>query len=248
VFSHDELLCKMVAQPEHLELCLLVVASEDCLTMVNTEQKLWSGALQKGVDQHQRELFELASDEERQCSICNTYCFLSAIRCPCSPGKVACLHHMDDLCSCPASKKVLRYRYTMDELQKMLSAVQKRAEGYQSWANQVERVLDGQEPQKIDLEYLHALTSEGSSHSFESSDIFAELKSVIQDAEKCANTAVQIALGKHKTRSGSVWLGVHSSAVRYVAYEPQCWVNALLMSPPSLRPDPRATSPWMLKV
>lgn len=37
----------------------------------------------------------------------------------------------------------------MDELQKMLSAVQKRAEGYQSWANQVERVLDGQEPQKI---------------------------------------------------------------------------------------------------
>ena len=37
----------------------------------------------------------------------------------------------------------------MDELQKMLSAVQKRAEGYQRWANQVERVLDGQEPQKI---------------------------------------------------------------------------------------------------
>lgn len=37
----------------------------------------------------------------------------------------------------------------MDELQKMLSAVQKRAEGYQSWANQVERVLDGQEPLKI---------------------------------------------------------------------------------------------------
>lgn len=37
----------------------------------------------------------------------------------------------------------------MDELQKMLSAVQNRAEGYQSWANQVERVLDGQEPQKI---------------------------------------------------------------------------------------------------
>lgn len=98
----------------------------------------------------------------------------------------------------------------------------------------------------LDLEYLHALTSEGSSHSFESSDIFAELKSVIQDAEKCANTAVQIALGKHKTRSGSVWLGVHSSAVRYVAYE--CWVNALLMSSPPLCPDPRATSPWMLKV
>jgi len=37
----------------------------------------------------------------------------------------------------------------MDELQKMLSAVQMRAEGYQRWANQVERVLDGQEPQKI---------------------------------------------------------------------------------------------------
>ena len=47
VFSHDELLCKMVAQPDHLELCLLMMASEDCLTMVNSEKKLRSAVLQK---------------------------------------------------------------------------------------------------------------------------------------------------------------------------------------------------------
>ena len=145
VFSHDELLCKMVAQPNHLELCLLVAASEDCLTMVNSEKKLRNALLRKvcacvrvcmcacvcvcmcvcvhpcvcvivmvlqsiscyvyictpvhtmiqssissptqGTVQQQREVFELESDEDRQCAICNTCCFLSALRCPCSPGK-----------------------------------------------------------------------------------------------------------------------------------------------------------------
>ena len=40
VFSHDELLCKMVAQPEKLELCLLPTSSEDMSKMTALEEKL----------------------------------------------------------------------------------------------------------------------------------------------------------------------------------------------------------------
>lgn len=40
VFSHDELLCKMMAQADKLELSLVVSTSEDACTMVRTEDKL----------------------------------------------------------------------------------------------------------------------------------------------------------------------------------------------------------------
>lgn len=40
VFSHDELLCKMVAQPDKLELCLLPMASEDAAKMASLEEQL----------------------------------------------------------------------------------------------------------------------------------------------------------------------------------------------------------------
>ena len=34
------------------------------------------------------EAFELLPDDERQCFICKTTCFLSLISCQCRPGKV----------------------------------------------------------------------------------------------------------------------------------------------------------------
>ena len=41
-----------------------------------------------------------------------------------------------------------RYRYTMDELEKMMLGIQRRAEGYRTWADMVERALDGLESEK----------------------------------------------------------------------------------------------------
>lgn len=40
-------------------------------------------------------------------------------------------------------KKVLRYRYTLDELNGMLCALQERSQAYQDWLQQVETLLDG---------------------------------------------------------------------------------------------------------
>ena len=41
-----------------------------------------------------------------------------------------------------------RFRYTMEELERMMLGIQKRAEEYQTWADRVERALDGLESEK----------------------------------------------------------------------------------------------------
>ena len=97
----------------------------------------------QGISQQEREYFELSNDDERQCLICKTCCFLSAIRCPCSPNRLVCPFHVDDLCACPMNRKVLRYRYTLEELGGMLRALQERSCAYQDWLQQVETLLDG---------------------------------------------------------------------------------------------------------
>lgn len=59
-----------------------------------------------------------------------------------------CLHHAKDICGCPHSKKILKYRYTMSELHQMLAMLRSKTEAYQSWVNKVEELLDGGETEK----------------------------------------------------------------------------------------------------
>lgn len=40
VFSHDELICKIVAKPDDLDLTVLVMASKDAETMFSVEEQL----------------------------------------------------------------------------------------------------------------------------------------------------------------------------------------------------------------
>ena len=51
-----------------------------------------------------------------------------------------------------------------------------------------------------DLQYLRSLVEEGEQRSFKGCYVFEDLASSIQEVEKCATMAVQIVMGKHKTR------------------------------------------------
>ena len=56
VFSHDELICKLITQPDDLELCLLKSATEDAKRMVSEEQSIRDALSEKvcvlGIVQH----------------------------------------------------------------------------------------------------------------------------------------------------------------------------------------------------
>ncbi len=83
VFSHDELICKMANDPNHLEITLAVATYRDMLRMVESEKASRLSLLEWGVTQAEREAFELLQDDERQCDYCKTTCFLSALTCSC---------------------------------------------------------------------------------------------------------------------------------------------------------------------
>jgi histone demethylase JARID1 len=60
------------------------------------------------VSRCQEAKYDHLQDDERQCVKCRTTCYLSAVTCPCSPGVLACLHHIHDLCPCPVSNYTLK--------------------------------------------------------------------------------------------------------------------------------------------
>ncbi|XP_077502166.1 lysine-specific demethylase 5-like isoform X3 [Amblyomma americanum] len=107
VFSHDELVCKMAADPERLDISLAASTYQDMLKMVETEREQRRRLLEWGITDAEREAFELLPDDERQCDYCKTTCFLSAVTCSCNSSKLVCIPHREHLCECPPSNHCL---------------------------------------------------------------------------------------------------------------------------------------------
>ena len=97
---------------------------QDMLTMVETEKKHRRALLEAGVRVAEREAFELLPEDERQCAICKTTCFMSALTT--INGKddqeIVCLRHFSKMDVDP-STLILRYRYTLDELATLLQGL-----------------------------------------------------------------------------------------------------------------------------
>ncbi|KAL8614742.1 hypothetical protein ACOMHN_055300 [Nucella lapillus] len=201
VFSHEELICKMAADPDSLDLSLAAATHGDMVDIVEAEKKMRKKLLDKGTVDAEREAFELLPDDERQCRVCKTTCFLSSLTCSCTPDRVVCLHHAEQLCSCPASRHCLRYRYTLDELPPMLSRLKTRAEAFDRWNVKVNNALDAIGDNKLELYELQELVSEAEEKKFPDSQLRSTLANAITEAEKCASVANQLVSKKVRTRN-----------------------------------------------
>ncbi|KAI1891193.1 hypothetical protein AGOR_G00162430 [Albula goreensis] len=191
VFSHEELTCKMAACPEKLDLNLAAATHREMFSIVQEERKLRKSLLERGITEAEREAFELLPDDERQCDKCKTTCFLSALACTSCPERLVCLHHTQDLCSCPTEKHYLRYRYTLDELLAMLHRLKVRAESFDSWANRVKEALE-QEGSKIGIQDLESLKEEAAERKFPNNELLQRLKSVMNDIKHCQTVSTEI--------------------------------------------------------
>lgn len=151
----------------------------------------------------EREAFELLPDDERQCEVCKTTCFMSAISCKCSSDILVCLRHYSSLCKCSAENRTLRYRYTLDELLPLLRNLKTKAESFDRWADKVKDALDRSTPKSLTLNELKALLAEADGKHFPKSDLIQTLVNAVEDSEKCASVIKQLDLNKIRTRNSN---------------------------------------------
>ncbi|XP_040907391.1 lysine-specific demethylase 5B-B [Toxotes jaculatrix] len=200
VFSHDEMVCNMASKADTLDVVLASAVHKDMVAMIQEEQELRDKVKKMGVLHSHEAKYDHLQDDERQCAKCRTTCYLSAVTCSCSPGVLVCLYHINDLCSCPISNYTLNYRYTLDQLFPMMTAVRQRAELYDEWASHVTETLEAKLEKKKGLPVFRSLLAESESKLFPDNDLLRRLRLVTQDAEKCASVAQQLLNGKRQTR------------------------------------------------
>uniref|UniRef100_A0A9J8D236 Lysine-specific demethylase 5A n=1 Tax=Cyprinus carpio carpio TaxID=630221 RepID=A0A9J8D236_CYPCA len=198
VFSHEELVCKMAADPESLDVELAAAVVRELGHMIEEESRLRAAVQETGVLCSEQEVFELVPDDERQCWKCKTTCFLSALTCSCSPQRLVCLHHAAELCSCAASNKCLRFRYDQDEFPAMLYGVKTRAQSYDTWAKRVTEALAADNKSKKDLIELKVLLEDAEDRKYPENSLLRSLRDTVKEAETCSSVA-QLLLS-HKQR------------------------------------------------
>uniref|UniRef100_A0A671V922 [histone H3]-trimethyl-L-lysine(4) demethylase n=1 Tax=Sparus aurata TaxID=8175 RepID=A0A671V922_SPAAU len=199
VFSHEELLCKMAADPESLDVELAAAVFKEMGDMMEEETKLRQAVQEKGVLSSEQEVFELLPDDERQCHKCKTTCFLSALTCSCSPDRLVCLHHAADLCDCPHGNKCLRYRYDLEEFPSMLYGVKTRAQSYDTWSKRVTEALAADQKSKKDLIELKVLLEDAEDRKYPEKALFRRLREMVKEAETCSSVA-QLLLSRKQSR------------------------------------------------
>ncbi|KAK6315029.1 hypothetical protein J4Q44_G00145580 [Coregonus suidteri] len=202
VFSHEELLCKMAADPESLDVELAAAVFREMGDMMEEETRLRQAVQEMGVLSSEQEVFELVPDDERQCQKCKTTCFLSALTCPCSPERLVCLHHAKELCDCPLGNKCLRYRYDLEEFPSMLYGVKSRAQSYDTWAKRVTEALAADHKNKKDLIELKVLLEDAEDRKYPENSLFRRLREMVKEAETCSSVA-QLLLSRKQRHSGS---------------------------------------------
>lgn len=85
--------------------------------------------------------FETLADDERQCEICQTTLFLSAVACKCNDKKMTCLRHFKHLCKCDSTKKILLYRYQESELASTVKDIKRSLEEYMVWFKNIQEIV-----------------------------------------------------------------------------------------------------------
>uniref|UniRef100_A0A8C5PBT0 Lysine-specific demethylase 5A n=1 Tax=Leptobrachium leishanense TaxID=445787 RepID=A0A8C5PBT0_9ANUR len=198
VFSHEELIFKMAADPECLDVGLAAAVCKEMTSMIEEETRLRESVLQLGVEQSEEEVFELVPDDERQCRSCRTTCFLSALTCSCSIDRLVCLYHPEDLCSCPIQNKCLRFRYSLEDFPSLLHGVKSRAQSYETWVNRVTEALTASLNHKKDIIELKVMLEDAEDRKYPENDLYRRLRDAVKEAETCASVAQLLLTKKQK--------------------------------------------------
>ncbi|KAL3314992.1 Lysine-specific demethylase 5A [Cichlidogyrus casuarinus] len=199
VFAHSELLCRMAAESEQLNVEFLMVVSEQLRELLETEKTMRRQLVKVGVCRTERMVFEDWEDERRECNFCRTTLFTSGLTCRCK--KMVCLEHYQALDCCPASELVMRYRYDLEEFNELLTSLDDRLNEYLEWDKEVKKIHAS--TQKLDtaaaessetkpaLHQLEHLVAVGKQRNY-SLDQINTLQKILDDVNQCAEVFLKI--------------------------------------------------------
>jgi histone demethylase JARID1 len=98
------------------------------------------------------------SEDQYQCVTCKAFCYLSQVTCHCT-NKAACVDHADSLCKCAMEQRILRKRFTDEDLLETQIRVAERASVPSTWQAKLNKALA--ESARPPLRVLRALLAEG---------------------------------------------------------------------------------------
>lgn len=108
---------------------------ENCCTLLQTRIHMEDERLDGLPIGLRRKKMERDSDlkNEKECFQCYYDLHLSAASCICSPEKFACPRHANQICSCEITKKFILVRYSLDELQQLVKALEGNLDALRVW-------------------------------------------------------------------------------------------------------------------
>ncbi|KAA6416700.1 MAG: lysine-specific demethylase 5C-like, partial [Trebouxia sp. A1-2] len=125
VVSHEGLLLKVAETDDSPETCFW--AKQDLQRVIAEERqwrcKLWSTGVKRSRRTDALKGFHKDDKDEAECAICHLYLHVSGLECDCCPGRRVCLHHADNLCECDPTRWRLVYRYSLEDLDRVLQRV-----------------------------------------------------------------------------------------------------------------------------
>ncbi|XP_029007426.1 lysine (K)-specific demethylase 5Ba [Betta splendens] len=237
VFSHDEMVCNMAFRADMLDIDLSTAVYKEMTIMIQEEEDLRQKVKKMGVVQSRQVDYEMLPDEDRQCVKCRTTCYLSGITCACSPNKMVCLYHAQNLCSCPYSSLMLNYKFTLETLYPTMVTVKLRADSYKDWLSSVQEILENKGTKKRGLEELHNLVEQAEPKTFPKTSLLDQLRTVTAEADKVAVMAQQLLNGKRQTRYRSGG-GKSQNQNELTVQELRCFVQQLDNLPCNIRQAP----------
>ncbi|GBE79852.1 predicted protein [Sparassis crispa] len=176
VFSHDELLITITQQSQTIQTALWL--NESLQEMTEREMSIRARARSLQMNEVLEETDR--AEEQYQCTICKMFCYLSQITCSCTT-KVVCIDHVDSLCKCARTSKILRKRFEDTELQDIQAKVSERAAVPSAWRGKLNKLLS--ESARPPLRSLRALVAEGERINYPLSELHALRKCVTRANE-----------------------------------------------------------------
>src|SRR5271169_5300376 len=137
---------------------------------------------------------DLPSDEYYQCSVCKTYIYLSQITCHCTTNAV-CPSHASELCDCELSTRILRLRYSDQDLLDLASKILERSKVPEGWSQRFNTAMT--EFERPPLRTLRSLLSEAERIPYPLPEL-ATLKAFVERANEWVEEATSIVARKHQ--------------------------------------------------